>query len=79
MHVKQYMAIRNTRLGRALKLDLLFGRGMRAGRLGEGGGENKRWLKLKRDDVEERGPRSWALYEMARRRFILGGATMTLP
>lgn len=36
----------------------LFGLGIKAGRLGEGGGEKRRWLKLKREDVEDRGPRS---------------------
>jgi hypothetical protein len=33
-------------------------RGTRAGRLGEGGGEARRWLKLKREEVAERGPES---------------------
>ena len=55
-----------------------LGGGISAGSLGEGGGEKSRWLKLNRDDVEESGPRSWLLYEAARRRLSLGGATTTL-
>lgn len=47
-------------------------RGMRVGRLGLGGGVAMRWLKLKRDDVEDCGPLSLALYEAARRRLIRG-------
>lgn len=48
-------------------------RGTRAGRPGDGGGEKTRWLKLKREEVEESGPRSLALYEPARRRLRRGG------
>ena len=57
-----------------------FGRGTSAGRLGDGGGEKRRWLKLNREEVADRGPemRSWLLYDIARRRLILGGAIMTL-
>jgi hypothetical protein len=29
-----------------------------AGRPGDGGGEKRRWLKLKRDEVDDSGPRS---------------------
>lgn len=31
-------------------------RGTNAGRLGDAGGDARRWLKLNREDVEERGP-----------------------
>lgn len=31
-------------------------RGTNAGRLGDGGGEMIRWLKLKREEVEDKGP-----------------------
>jgi hypothetical protein len=48
-----------------------------AGRPGDGGGEKRRWLKLKRDEVDDSGPRSW-LYEAALRRFIRGGETIIL-
>lgn len=51
------MRFRTIRLGRDLKIKSdadLFRRGRRAGRLGEGGGENKRWLKLRREDVAEK-------------------------
>ena len=53
------------------------GGGESVGRPGDGGGEKTRWLKLKRDDVEERGPLSW-LYEAALRRFMRGGDMMIL-
>jgi hypothetical protein len=39
------------------RLGFLTG-GEREGRPGDGGGEKTKWLKLKRDDVEESGPRS---------------------
>ena len=37
---------------------VFLGRGMRVGKLGDGGGENSRWLKLNREEVADRGPRS---------------------
>ena len=46
-------------------------RGTNAGRPGEGGGEEIRWLKLNRDEVELMGPRSF-VYEVALRRLSLG-------
>jgi hypothetical protein len=54
----------------------LRGLGTRAGRLGDGGGEKKRWLKLYVDEVAESGPLSSRLYEPVLRRLSLGGATM---
>ncbi len=53
-----------------------FTGGEREGRPGDGGGEKTRWLKLKREEVEESGPRSW-LYEAALRRLIRGGEKTT--
>lgn len=47
-------------------------RGTKAGRPGDGGGEAMRWLKLKRDEVEDSGPLMLSLYEPARLRFSLG-------
>ena len=71
---------RITRLGRTRLPRLPEGfRGLftRAGRPGDGGGEKRRWLKLKREDVADSGPWSW-LYEAALRRFIRGGETIIL-
>lgn len=71
---------RNTRLGRTRPVKPVEGfrnRGVNAGRPGDGGGEKRRWLKLKREDVDDKGPLSW-LYEAARRRFIRGGETIIL-
>lgn len=53
------------------------GRGAKAGRPGDGGGENKRWLKPKREEVDDTGAFSW-VYDAALRRLIRGGATLTL-
>lgn len=56
--------VRNNRLGRAtiFLIEELRLRGTRDGRLGEGGGEYKRWLKLNREEVEETPlARSWWL------------------
>jgi hypothetical protein len=65
--------------GSSLLPDAFRGRaGTSAGRPGDGGGEKRRWLKLKREDVEESGPRSAWLYEAALRRFIRGGDTIIL-
>lgn len=36
--------------------------GTKAGRLGEGGGDFMRWLKLKREEVDDNGPRSLGSY-----------------
>jgi len=48
---------RTTRVGRGRRMGDFLGRDMRAGNDGDGGGEEKRrWLKLKREDVAERGP-----------------------
>lgn len=45
----------NTRVGRGWMGDFRGG-GISAGRLGDGGGEEKRrWLKLKREEVADRG------------------------
>lgn len=52
--------------------------GTSAGRPGDGGGEKSRWLKLKREEVEESGPRSAWLYEAVLRRLIRGGDTIIL-
>lgn len=49
-----HVNIRNTRVGLARTGDF-FARGTSAGRPGEGGGEKKRWLRLKRDPVAEPG------------------------
>lgn len=57
--------------------EFFLGRGTNTGRLGEGGGEKRRWLKLNRAEVEERGALSVLLYEALRRRLSLGGAIMT--
>ncbi len=47
--------------------------GINAGRLGEGGGEAMKCLKLNREDVEECSPSRSALwYDAALRRDILG-------
>jgi hypothetical protein len=54
-----------------------LGGGEREGRPGDGGGEKRRWLKLNREDVEERGPRSW-LYDAALLRLMRGGDTIIL-
>jgi hypothetical protein len=37
----------------------LFAGGESDGSPGDGGGEKTKWLKLKREEVEESGPRSW--------------------
>jgi len=47
-------------------------RGIKAGRLGEGGGEARSWLKLNREEVEDCGPRSELLYEAALLRDMRG-------
>lgn len=47
-------------------------RGTKAGRPGDGGGEAMRWLKLKRDDVDDSGAFKVSLYEPARLRLSLG-------
>lgn len=66
----------STRLGLGADDDLR-GRLTNAGKPGEGGGENMRWLKLNRDEVDEVGAFSpW--YEAALRRFSRGGAIITL-
>lgn len=70
------IAYRTTLIGRTGPNNRRFGfftGGEREGRPGDGGGEKTRWLKLKRDDVEESGPRSWWLYDAALRRLIRGG------
>lgn len=36
--------------------------GIRAGRLGEGGGDFMRWLKLNREEEDDSGPRSFGSY-----------------
>lgn len=41
-------------VGESARLDPCFS--SNAGRAGEAGGESTRWLKLKREDVEDRGP-----------------------
>ena len=53
------------------------GGGESVGSRGDGGGEKTRWLKLKRDEVDESGPLSW-LYDAAFRRLIRGGEMMLL-
>lgn len=53
-----------------------FRGGDNEGNPGDGGGEKTRWLKLKREDVEDRGPLSYLLYEVALRRLIRGGETI---
>jgi hypothetical protein len=71
---------RNARLGRTKPPRLVGdfrGRGARAGRPGDGGGEKRRWLKLKREEVDDSGPLSW-VYDAALRRLIRGGATIIL-
>lgn len=59
-------------------LDGLRGGGDSDGKPGDGGGEKTRWLKLKREEVEERGPlsRLW-LYDAALRR-LMRGVVMTI-
>lgn len=55
------MAKRISLSGRIVPSSFRFGfftGGESDGRPGDGGGEKTKWLKLKRDDVEERGPRS---------------------
>ncbi len=61
----------------ASPLEGFRGGGESEGRPGDGGGEKTRWLKLKRDEVEERGPLSW-LYDAALRRLMRGGDIITL-
>ena len=41
--------------------------GTKAGRLGEGGGDLMRWLKLNREEVDDRGPRSVGSYPALRK------------
>jgi len=66
-----------TRLGLGV-WDGFRGRGMRCGRPGEGGGEEKtRWLKLKRDEVADSGTFS-CVYDAALRRLMRGGDTIIL-
>lgn len=65
-----------SRIGRTPRISFLWGGffgGESDGRPGDGGGENTKWLKLKREDVDDRGPFSATLYEAARRRLIRGG------
>ena len=74
------MAYRTTRSGRMVPNTRLLGfftGGESEGRPGDGGGEKTRWLKWKREEVEESGPRSW-LYDAALRRLIRGGEKTTL-
>lgn len=79
MRVMTQPTPRNTLLGRGA-LDTLRGRVTRAGKPGEGGGENKRWLKLKLDEVADNGIFSFgmAVYEAALRKFRRGGETIIL-
>lgn len=68
---------RNTLLGRGA-LEAFRGRVTKTGKPGEGGGENKRWLKLKLEEVADSGIFSFgmAVYDMALRRLRRGGDTI---